>query len=121
MSMEEKENSLTPELKADAGILKRHAIDDMSLEEVIKFAKKSGVEYLTDVDIKDRVNVVLPVLSHLAQEEDLLLGFGILDITASNTLSIPNPSLALIDKISALLQPINSITCFETDSIRFKS
>ena len=87
----EKGNSPIPELKADVGVLKRHGIDDMSLEEVIKFAKKSGVEYLTDVDTKDRVNVVLPVLSHFAQEEDLLLGFGILDILSDGYGFLRNP------------------------------
>tara|TARA_Y100000590_G_scaffold117835_2_gene134856 strand:+ start:6532 stop:7923 length:1392 start_codon:yes stop_codon:yes gene_type:complete len=76
---------------SDVGILKRHGVDDMSVEEVVKFAEKSGVSYLPDSDMNDRVSVVLPVLSHFAQEEDLLLGFGILDILSDGYGFLRNP------------------------------
>ena len=76
---------------SDVGILKRHGVDDMSVDEVVKFAEKSGVSYLPDSDMNDRVSVVLPVLSHFAQEEDLLLGFGILDILSDGYGFLRNP------------------------------
>ena len=63
----------------------------MAIEEVIKFAEKSGVDYLPDTDMNDRVSVVLPVLSHFAQEEDLLLGFGVLDILSDGYGFLRNP------------------------------
>ena len=47
---------------------------------LLKFAKKEKVEIPESTDESDRVNIVLPVLANLAQKEDLLLGFGILDI-----------------------------------------
>jgi len=79
------------DLNSDIGILKRHEVDDMAIEEVIKFAEKSGVDYLPDTDMNDRVSVVLPVLSHFAQEEDLLLGFGVLDILSDGYGFLRNP------------------------------
>lgn len=79
------------DLNSDIGILKRHEVDDMVIEEVIKFAEKSGVDYLPDTDMNDRVSVVLPVLSHFAQEEDLLLGFGVLDILSDGYGFLRNP------------------------------
>ena len=86
-----KESTKKAELNSDIGILKRHEVDDMAIDEVIKFAKKSGVDYPEDIDVNDRVSIVLPVLSHFAQEEELLLGFGILDILSDGYGFLRNP------------------------------
>ncbi len=86
-----KESTKKAELNSDIGILKRHEVDDMAIDEVIKFAKKSGIDYPEDIDMNDRVSIVLPVLSHFAQEEELLLGFGILDILSDGYGFLRNP------------------------------
>ena len=90
-STTKKESTKKAELNSDIGILKRHEVDDMAIDEVIKFAKKSGVDYPEDIDMNDRVSIVLPVLSHFAQEEELLLGFGILDILSDGYGFLRNP------------------------------
>ena len=90
-STTKKESTKKAELNSDIGILKRHEVDDMAIDEVIKFAKKSGVDYPEDIDTNDRVSIVLPVLSHFAQEEELLLGFGILDILSDGYGFLRNP------------------------------
>ena len=90
-STTKKESTKKAELNSDIGILKRHEVDDMAIDEVIKFAKKSGVDYPEDIDMNDRVSIVLPVLSYFAQEEELLLGFGILDILSDGYGFLRNP------------------------------
>ena len=72
-------------------LLKKNGIDDMSLDDLVKFAKKEKVEISEDTDLDDRVNIVLPVLAHLAQKDDLLLGFGILDILNDGYGFLRNP------------------------------
>ena len=72
-------------------LLKKNGIDDMSLDDLVKFAKKEKVEISEDTDLNDRVNIVLPVLAHLAQKDDLLLGFGILDILNDGYGFLRNP------------------------------
>ncbi len=72
-------------------LLKKNGIDDMSLDDLIKFAKKEKVEISEDTDLDDRVNIVLPILAHLAQKDDLLLGFGILDILNDGYGFLRNP------------------------------
>ena len=64
----------------DESLLKKNGIDEMSLDELLKFAKKEKVDFPENIDETERVNVVLPVLAHFAQKADLLLGFGVLDI-----------------------------------------
>ncbi len=75
----------------NSSLLKRHSIDAMSSEEVVKFAQKQGVEFTSEIDLTDRVQVVLSLLAFLAQEEDLLLGFGILDILNDGYGFLRNP------------------------------
>lgn len=75
----------------DESLLKKNGIDEMSLDELIKFAKKEKVDFPENIDETERVNVVLPVLAHFAQEADLLLGFGILDILNDGYGFLRNP------------------------------
>ena len=72
-------------------LLKKNGIDELSLDDLIKFAKKEKVEIPDIKDDTDRVNIVLPLLAHLAQKEDLLLGFGILDILNDGYGFLRNP------------------------------
>ena len=72
-------------------LLKKSGIDELGLEDLLKFAKKEKVEIPNTTDESDRVNIVLPVLAHLAQKEDLLLGFGILDILNDGYGFLRNP------------------------------
>ena len=72
-------------------LLKKSGIDELGFEDLLKFAKKEKVEIPDTADESDRVNIVLPVLAHLAQKEDLLLGFGILDILNDGYGFLRNP------------------------------
>ena len=72
-------------------LLKKSGIDELGFEDLLKFAKKEKVEIPESTDESDRVNIVLPVLAHLAQKEDLLLGFGILDILNDGYGFLRNP------------------------------
>ena len=75
----------------DESLLKKNDIDEMSIEELIKFAKKEKVDFPENTDESERVSIVLPILSHFAQKEDLLLGFGILDILNDGYGFLRNP------------------------------
>ena len=77
--------------KQDGGILKKNGIDEMALEELIKFAKKSKIDIPENIDESERVGIVLPILAHFAQKEDLLLGFGVLDILNDGYGFLRNP------------------------------
>ena len=77
--------------KQDGGILKKNGIDEMALEELIKFAKKSKIDIPENIDESERVSIVLPILAHFAQKEDLLLGFGVLDILNDGYGFLRNP------------------------------
>ena len=65
--------------KQEDTLLKKNGIDEMSIDDLIKFAKKAKVDIPDVTDESERVNIVLPLLAHFAQKEDLLLGFGVLD------------------------------------------
>ena len=80
-----------PSINLNDSLLKKNGIDEMALVDLIKFAKKEKVEIPDNADDSDRVNIVLPVLAHLAQREDLLLGFGILDILNDGYGFLRNP------------------------------
>ena len=80
-----------PSIGHNDSLLKKNGIDELSLDDLIKFAKKEKVEIPDIKDDSDRVNIVLPVLAHLAQKEDLLLGFGILDILNDGYGFLRNP------------------------------
>ena len=75
----------------DESLLKKNDIDEMSIEELIKFAKKEKVDFPENTDEADRVSIVLPILAHFAQKEDLLLGFGVLDILNDGYGFLRNP------------------------------
>ncbi len=75
----------------DESLLKKNDIDEMSIEELIKFAKKEKVDFPENTDEAERVSIVLPILAHFAQKEDLLLGFGILDILNDGYGFLRNP------------------------------
>tara|TARA_B100000902_G_C27262533_1_gene891637 strand:+ start:227 stop:1609 length:1383 start_codon:yes stop_codon:yes gene_type:complete len=75
----------------DESLLKKNGIDEMSLDELLKFAKKEKVDFPENIDETERVNVVLPVLAHFAQKADLLLGFGVLDILNDGYGFLRNP------------------------------
>ena len=72
-------------------LLKKNGIDEMSLDDLIEFAKKAKVEIPEVTGESERVNIVLPVLAHFAQKEDLLLGFGVLDILNDGYGFLRNP------------------------------
>ena len=72
-------------------LLKKNGIDEMSLDDLIEFAKKTKVEIPEVTGESERVNIVLPVLAHFAQKEDLLLGFGVLDILNDGYGFLRNP------------------------------
>ena len=86
-----KKNIDKPSIGLNDSLLKKNGIDELSLDDLIKFARKEKVEIPDIKDDSDRVNIVLPVLAHLAQKEDLLLGFGILDILNDGYGFLRNP------------------------------
>ena len=61
-----------PSIGINDSLLKKNGIDELSLDDLVKFAKKEKVEIPDIIVDSDRVNIVLPVLAHLAQKEDLL-------------------------------------------------
>ena len=75
----------------DESLLKKNGIDEMPLDDLIKFAKKSKVNIPDNADESERVSIVLPLLAHFAQKEDLLLGFGVLDILNDGYGFLRNP------------------------------
>ena len=83
-------DKLSPSKQEDS-LLKKNGIDEMSLDDLIKFAKKAKVDIPDVTDESERVNIVLPVLAHFAQKEDLLLGFGVLDILNDGYGFLRNP------------------------------
>jgi transcription termination factor Rho len=76
---------------SNSTILKKYDIDNMSLDDVIKFADKNGITIPEDIDTQDRIKVVLQILGFYAQESDLLMGFGVLDILNDGYGFLRNP------------------------------
>ena len=58
-----------PSIDHNDSLLKKNGIDEPFLDDLIKFAKKEKVEIPDIKDDSDRVNIVLPVLAHLAQKK----------------------------------------------------
>ena len=80
-----------PKKSSDTTILNKHSIDNMSLEEVLKFADKNGILIPDDIDKEDRIKVVHQILGFYAHESDLLMGFGVLDILNDGYGFLRNP------------------------------
>ena len=76
---------------SDSSILKKHGIDSMSIDQVLEFANKNGIAIPEDIDSQDRIKVVLQILGFYAQESDLLMGFGVLDILNDGYGFLRNP------------------------------